>query len=292
MSEARARRASRGEDPIPALVESAKAGDRAALESLLGLIRDDVYNLALRMLWHPEDAEDATQEILIRILTHLGGFRGESSFRTWTFRIAVNALLTTRRRRMEREVMSFEEFGEDLAAGLAGVDPYGPAEPEQRLLEEEVKVGCTQGMLLCLDREHRIAFVLGEVFGLSGKEAAEILDVSPATYRQRLSRSRRRLRTFMQGHCGLVNRDAACRCRKRIDRAVALGRVDPDHLLFAGRPLSQGMSYLRERVTEMGELHRAAAVFRSHPNYAAPERLREAVSEVLESGRFGILSRV
>src|SRR5918994_4529361 len=168
--------------PMEDLVARAREGDRAALEAVLDGVRDRIYNLALRMLWHPADAEDATQEILIRIVTHLGSFRGESAFSTWSYRVAANYLLTTRKRRAEREELTFERFAEQLDEGLAPEVPGPAAEVENRLLLEEVKIGCTQGMLLCLDRDHRLAYILGEVFDLASDEAAIVLGVSSVTY--------------------------------------------------------------------------------------------------------------
>src|SRR5262245_22734115 len=108
----------RRDQNLEANVSRAKAGDRTALESVVRAVHKDVYGIALRFLWHPEDAQDATQEILIRIITGLGSFRGDSSFRTWMYRICCNTLLTLRKQRMEQRSMSFEEFGEDLAHGL------------------------------------------------------------------------------------------------------------------------------------------------------------------------------
>ncbi len=131
----------------------------------VGRVQDEVYRLSLRMLWHPQDAEDATQEILFRIITSVATFRGESTFRTWALRVATNHLLNVRRSRIERQSLTFDAFGKDLADGL--VDPgEAPApradEADQPLLEEEVRIGCTQAMLLCLDRDERIAYILGE----------------------------------------------------------------------------------------------------------------------------------
>jgi len=77
-------------------VKRAQQGDQAALEELIAQIQSKVYGLALRMLWHPEDAQDATQEILLRVVTHLATFRGESSFYTWVYRIAANHLFRFR----------------------------------------------------------------------------------------------------------------------------------------------------------------------------------------------------
>ena len=82
---------------LEAWVTAAKAGDGHALEALLEAVQGPVYGLALRMLWHPADAEDATQEILIKVVTHLSQFRGDSSFKTWMFRVATNHLLKAQR---------------------------------------------------------------------------------------------------------------------------------------------------------------------------------------------------
>ena len=71
--------------------------DAAALEQLVLAVRDRVYRLCLRMTARPPDAEDATQEILIRVITRLSTFRGEAAFTTWVHRIAVNHLLDRRR---------------------------------------------------------------------------------------------------------------------------------------------------------------------------------------------------
>src|SRR5262245_23302178 len=108
---------------LDALAARAREGERAALEALVRAVEGDVRALALRFLWHPQDAEDASQEILIRIVTGLGGFRGESRFRTWAYRVACNTLLDLRTSRAERQALSFEAMGEDLASGLS----EGPA---------------------------------------------------------------------------------------------------------------------------------------------------------------------
>lgn len=263
-------------------VARAREGDRCALEELVAALRDGVYNLALRMLWHPEDAEDATQEILIQVVTRLGGFRGEAAFTTWAYRVAANHLLTTRRRRAER-ALSFDAFAQDLAEGLADPRDHGV---DERLLEQEVKIGCTHGMLLCLDREHRLAYILGEVFEIDSRQAAEITATTPAAYRKRLERARRRIVAFMAGHCGLVNPERPCRCARRIDRAIAVGRVAPDAPLFAARPQH---SAVHRAVAEMDLLHDAAAVFRSNPDYAAPAARAAAVTELLRSTDLSLL---
>lgn len=247
-------------------VERARAGDRAALEAVVRAVQPEVYRLALRFLWHPQDAEDAAQEILVRIVTGLGGFHGDSAFRTWVYRVACNALVTARKKRMEMRTLSFEEFGDDLAQGLSDAPLPSGDGPGRALLLEEVKIGCTLAMLLCLDREHRMAYILGEIVELDHREAAEVLDVAPAAYRKRLSRAREAITSFMTGRCGLVNPANACRCRRRVAKAVQLGRVDPGHLLFA-TSLGRARQFPRvlETIRLLEQTRRAAALYRSHP---------------------------
>jgi RNA polymerase sigma factor (sigma-70 family) len=278
--------------PIETLVARAQEGDRAALEAVIAGVRDRIYNLALRMLWHPADAEDATQEILVRLVTHLGSFRGESAFTTWAYRVASNYLLTTRKRRAEREELTFERFAEQLDEGLAPEAPGPAAEVENRLLVEEVKLGCSQGMLLCLDRDHRLAYILGDVFGVTSQEAAEIVGISPVAFRKRLSRARARLHGFMERKCGLVNPANPCRCARRVDHAVSIGRVDPDQLLFATHPeRCEPDASTHEVVREMDQLHSAADLLRGHPDYAAPGKATEVIRGLLDgSPRLRVLA--
>lgn len=275
---------------LEALVHRANDGDRMALEEIVRRIQDRVYGLALRMLWHPEDARDATQEILIRIVTHLGTFREESTFSTWVYRVASNYLLTTRKRRAERESLTFEQFGQQLDEGLSDAPLPASNPADQALLVEEVKIGCTQGMLLCLDRGHRLAYILGEIFEVKSKEGAYILEITPAAFRKRLSRSRKRIRTFMQQKCGLVNPRNPCRCSRRVHRAIEEDRVDPDDLQFATHPVRARQDHpVIERVREMEALERAAAVFQSQPDYAAPDVFVERIKQLIDAAPYKVL---
>jgi len=137
---------------MPKLIEEsvreAQAGSKLALQDVIAGIQDQIYGLALRMLWHPEDARDAAQEILVRIVTHLGSFRGESRFTTWAYRVASNYLISSRQSRLEQQAYRFERFGEELDQGLSAVATHSDSDPERDLLLQEVRVGCTMGMLL------------------------------------------------------------------------------------------------------------------------------------------------
>jgi RNA polymerase sigma factor (sigma-70 family) len=158
------------EQTLDQLVEKARAGNKSALEQIIEQIQGKVYNLALRMLWHPEDARDATQEVLIRVITHLGTFHGESAFMTWVYRVATNCLKTMHKSRLEEQQYTFERFGSELDEGLSDAAIQIEDTTQVPLLLEEVKIGCTMGMLLCLDRQHRLAYILGEILELDGQE--------------------------------------------------------------------------------------------------------------------------
>src|SRR5690242_9924174 len=144
------------------LVARARAGDRKALEDLLQHHQGWIYNIALRMLYHPQDAEDATQEILVKVLTRLSSFQGRSAFRTWLYRIVVNHLLNMKRSRVEDSALSFRTYGEQLdrTPDLDLPDPKATS-PDMNLLVTEAMLACTPGMLLCLDREQRLAYIFG-----------------------------------------------------------------------------------------------------------------------------------
>ena len=179
------------------LVAQAKGGDKIALEMLIQRIQNQIFNLAVRMLYDPVDAEDAAQEILIRIITRLGGFRGEAAFTTWAYRVAANYLLTTRRRLVENTIASFDDSEALITRNSANAWRESESEAQQGLVVEEIMISCLQGLLLCLDREHRLAYILGEIFNVTGEQGAEILEISQTAYRKRLSRARARLREFM-----------------------------------------------------------------------------------------------
>lgn len=269
-------------DSLEELARSAQEGSPAALEHLVEQIQDKIYGLALRMLWHPEDARDATQEILIRIITHLASFRGESRFLTWAYRVASNYLLSARKSRLEEQSYTFERFGQELDEGLA--DTPVESGMDESLLMEEIKIGCTLGMLLCLDRPHRLAYILGEILDIDSREAAEIVEVAPATFRKRLSRARAEIISFMKMKCGLVNSANGCRCSRRVNYALQKKRINPEGLLFA-KDADEARRFpevLRE-IRKLEEMRRSVAIYQSHPQFAAPRSFASFVRDLLDS---------
>jgi RNA polymerase sigma factor (sigma-70 family) len=262
------------------LAEQARAaasGDKAAARAVLDAIQDDVYHLALRMLGHPADAEDAAQEILLIVLTHLGSFRGESAFGTWVWRIAANHLARVRRGR--REVVTFELMDERLRTGLRDEWP-DPTNPESEALARELRLRCTEAMLLSLDRELRIAYILGDILSLSGEEAAEVLAIDPATYRKRLSRARTRLYEFIRGWCGVYDATNPCRCAGQVTCAVERGLVAPEDLYLSK---SQQRARVARAADEMTSLMRVAEVIHGPASYLAPDAMKDGLRALLEA---------
>jgi len=256
---------------LDGLARRAAEGDREALSELVREIQHPMYRLALRFLGNPDDAQDACQEILIRIVTRLGTFEGRSKFSTWAYTVAVRSLLRTRKRLYEQAVQGAEQYAAALDAGLADGDPT-LEEAEYRPLSEEVRVSCTYGMLLCLPRSQRAAYVLADVLGLTEGEGAEVLDCSREAFRQRVSRARRTLRFVIDNRCGLVDPANPCRCGRQIASGEAAGVIDRTRLPLARHPRQLPRVWIEpvakqlDAVAAIGDLYR-------FDRFAAPAQL-------------------
>ena len=252
-------------------------GDRDALNSLVRQLQGDICGLALRMLWNREDAEDATQEILVRVVTRLSQFDFRSRLKTWVYRVAVNYILDVKKSPVERMHLSFDRFAEDLADGLSA---DGPLDAERSLLVEEVKIGCTLGMLQCLDRPHRLAYVLGEILDMPGPEAAEALEISPEVFRKRLQHARTAIMSFTRSYCGLVSDTAACACNRRVPVALRVGRVCADACDLAATASS--FEEARAIVRQVEEARWALEVHRTSDPRASSVDFARRLAEALD----------
>ncbi len=264
-------------------IGAARAGDLEALDRLLRQHQPWIFNLALRMVWRREVAEDATQEILLKAVTHLGSFEGRSKFSTWLYRIAVNHLLNVRKSEMEEKRMTFVDMARSLDDCPDSDLPDESLLPiGHGLLLEEAKLGCVTAMLMCLDRRQRLAFVLGEVFGVASEQGAEIMEVSPANFRQLLTRARQDLYQFMHGKCGLVNAANPCRCTKKAGAFMRNGWLDPNRRQFTSERLATVREAAPGRLEELDAAQRAYAnVYRDTPLTNAPvilERIRASLT--------------
>lgn len=273
-----------GDSPDVELVKQAQNGDRAALERLVLRHQAWIYNIAVRMVFLPQDAEDVTQEVLIKAITKLSTFKGQSKFRTWLYRIATNHVLNMKRRPAESQVSSFASYGEaiDRTPNLDLPDPNS-VPVEVPLLIEEAKISCTMGMLLCLDRKQRLVFTLGEVLGASDTVGGEVLEMSPDNFRQSLSRARRDLYRFMNDQCGLVNQNNPCRCPKKTRGFIEHGHVDPRRLVFASQHVETVSGVAAETYRKVEDLVEGqyADIYREHP-FLEPSDLVSLVQRLLD----------
>ncbi len=276
-----------GEEHDQGLVRLAKEGRRDALEGLVLRHQAWIYNLALRMVHHPEDAKDATQEVLIKLFTRLSTFDGRSSLRTWLYRIAINHLLNMKRSRAESREITFADYGQALddTPDAELLDPLAvPADVQ--LLIAEARIGCTSGMLLCLDRGQRLIFILGGIFSVSDAVGAELLDLSPDNFRQKLARARRDLQNFMQDKCGLVNTANPCRCAKKTRGFITAGHIDPNNLRFARERVAHVRDVAARVSDEISGLDRAyAEIYRDHPFQKSPDFVA-ALRELMNRSEF------
>jgi len=277
-------------DTVFDLVDRAVNGDSRALEDIVFHIQDKIYNLALRMLSDPEDARDATQEILVKVITNLSGFRKESALTTWVFSIASKHLLNIRKSRAERLELNFSTYGEMIDQGCAQNEKTDYSGADERLIAREIRIMCMFGMLLCLNRTERIAFILSEVFDVSSVEGADIVNTTPIAYRQRLSRAKKRLRDFMDNKCGLFNPAAPCRCEKQIAYEISSGRIRPDRLIFSGNRQDPSVGdTIQHCLREIDDLQRMAILFRDHPHHELGEEYATNIRGLIESNAWKIL---
>ncbi len=213
------------------LIQQILEGKRTALTTLIEKHQPFIYNLAWKLTGNISDAEDLTQETLIKIISNLSSFKQKSSFTTWAYRIAKNHFLNSQKKAPNIFASSFEELGTRLDAA-PNTDLSESEKIEQREAIREVRLQCLSGMLLCLTKEQRLIYIIGDIFGADHTIGSEIMEISKDNYRMKLSKARKDLYNFMQNKCGLVNKANPCRCHKKVTFATENGMVDAKNLLF------------------------------------------------------------
>ncbi len=189
-----------------ALAALAAAGDDLAFEALLGRYEARVYRLARRLTGDDADAQDVLQDAFLQVYRKLGSFRGESRFSTWLYRIATNAALMQRRGRKRRPTESLEAYlprFDDKGAHLGEPAALQAASRADELLDRRLLAEKAQEGVARLPNLYRDAFVLRDLQELSTAEVAELLDLDPATVRQRVHRARLMLRGYLSDLVGV-----------------------------------------------------------------------------------------
>ena len=274
-------------EELQALVGKATAGDKKALEMLVAGVQDLVFNLSLRMLGTFADAEDATQDILLKMITHLSSFRGDSSFTTWVFSIAANHLKNYKKHMFAHYPLSFEYYGDDIENGKIKDVPDLTQNVEKDILAEELKMSCTNVMLQCLDVESRCIFILGTMFKVDSRIAGDILEMTPEAYRQRLSRIRKKMADFLGQYCGEYG-NGRCKCKDRVNYAIQNHRINPQQLDYAtASEISvQTMMDVKNAMEDIDDLSQDFSFCKP---YKSPDRTRNMIQEFLDSTQFSIV---
>lgn len=274
-------------EELKILVDQATAGDKKALETLVAGVQDIIFNLSLRMLGTFADAEDATQDILLKMITHLSSFRGDSSFITWVFSIAVNHLKNYKKHMFAHYPLSFEYYGDDIENGKIQDVPDLTQNVEKDILAEELKLSCTNVMLQCLDTESRCIFILGTMFKVDSRIAGDILDMTPEAYRQRLSRIRKKMADFLGQYCGEYG-SGRCRCKDRVNYAIQNHRINPlklDYMTAKEIPI-QTMLDVKNAMEDIDGLSQDFSFCKP---YQSPEHTKHLIQEFLDSTQFSII---
>jgi len=248
------------------LITSAKDGSKSSLETLVKKHQHYIYNVALKMTLSPFDAEDITQEVLIKVITNLANFKGESNFRTWLYRITFNHFLKMKKYWLEDYITSFSKYGKELDQ-MQDIELSIIEKSEMKEFIEDAKIGCMSGMLLCLDREQRLVYILGEIFGIDHTIGSEMLDISKDNFRQRLSRARKDLYQFMNNKCGLINKSNPCRCDKKTKAFIQAGWVDKENLKFNTSYLKRISEVAPDKSNDLNDLTeiKYADLFKTQP---------------------------
>ncbi len=168
-------------------------------------------------------------------------------------------------------------FRADLENGLVAT---ATPSAEDTLMLNELRISCTMAMLLCLNLKHRIAYVLGDILELDHGEAADVLEISKANYRKRLSRGRGQVVAFTSQHCGLANADSKCTCPRRLPAAIASDRVRSGKIAYALR----GAPAYDEVVAKVKNIEGALTTLKlqtATPQFNSPEDLSARIAEIV-----------
>ena len=182
-----------------ALAKRLCAGEESAYETLIHRFEQPVYSLVCRLLAQPADASDVVQEVFLKVFRNIGAFRGESSLKTWVYRIAVNEANNHRRwisRHCRQEVALDGEPGENY--GCQDWLPDPGRSPFEVTLDHERQALIEEGLAL-MNANFRAALVLREIEGLSYEEISDILQISLGTVKSRILRGRDALRKHLAG---------------------------------------------------------------------------------------------
>ena len=206
---------------IDTLVARAQRGDRAALEAVCERIRPLLVRHGRRVLGRSADLEDAVQEALVLVCARLGTYRREGSFAGWVYAVATRSMLRHAAASPREAELALE------IAEQALLDDHDPlTEAEWALVEQDLHLACTVGVLTGLTREARRLYLLGEVLAVPDRVGAEAAQISPAAYRKRLERARRAVADAVRAQPAVeIERRRLTAAAEELDDLVRLGEL-------------------------------------------------------------------
>jgi len=261
------------------LIKATLSGDKVAFNQLVEKHYSFTFNVCLKMLYSHQDAEDVNQEIWIKTITRLKNFHFKSAFTTWLYRIAVNHILDLKKKSVETEITKgFDGYSENLAS----IQNQELNSEEKVILKdavEEAKISCMSGMLMCLDREQRLIYVMGDIFKIDHKTGSKIFEVSIDNYRQKLSRARKDLFNFMNNNCSLVNKNNPCTCSKKTKGFIKRGYVNSESLEFNKGFSETIFDKLVEKSDKLDSINEEyhTRLFQNHPFEERPTTILEEI---------------
>ena len=261
------------------LIKATLSGDKVAFNQLVEKHYSFTFNVCLKMLYSHQDAEDVNQEIWIKTITRLKNFHFKSAFTTWLYRIAVNHILDLKKKSVETEITKgFDGYSENLAS----IQNQELNSEEKVILKdavEEAKISCMSGMLMCLDREQRLIYVMGDIFKIDHKTGSKIFEVSIDNYRQKLSRARKDLFNFMNNNCSLVNKNNPCTCSKKTKGFIKRGYVNSESLEFNKGFSETIFEKLVEKSDKLDSINEEyhTRLFQNHPIEERPTTILEEI---------------
>jgi RNA polymerase sigma factor (sigma-70 family) len=226
---------------IDRLVARAQRGDAVALEALCARVRPMLVRHARRLLGRSADVEDAVQDVLMIACTRLATYRWEGSFAGWLYAIATRSMLRRTAVAPHDAALAVE------LAERALVSDHDPmTEAEWRLVEQDLHLACTVGVLTGLSPDARRLYLLGEVLAVPDRVGAQVAQVTPAAYRKRLERARRAVaQAVRDGAPPAADSTRLAVAARELDDLARLGEL---HRAHARRGSAEGAVRALERV--------------------------------------------
>jgi RNA polymerase sigma factor (sigma-70 family) len=255
--------------------------EKSDIAGIITQIKDPVFNLSVKFLSDFAEAQDATQDILIKILKNYSSLKDKDKFFPWSMKIATNHLIDIKKENDKFKYLSFDIMEKDCCMELPQTDlPFNHQEKD--MLMAELKIGCSGAMLMCLSKEDRIIYILSSMFNMNSTQGSELLEITPEAFRKKLSRTKNKLKNFMQNNCGLVNKNATCKCRNRIVHALENHRISKEDSVFTSKKYLSKEFDIKSFIDTMDKIEDYSEVFKSDPQYPLPEKIAEFITTTLE----------